>query len=245
MEVIAASPVDIDLQPGWNLISLPFQPANPAINSVIPNDHPIGLVMTFYGAEGVWLFSRRDAETGMFAGDVAVMTAASAYFVNTDSFVPLKLLRPPLATAAAAPAQPPAITVSKGWNLVPVSTNDTSVEGIDADTYFGTLGATWLRALAWDSLTRSWIAVSPNGKDTEVDPNPIAGRTFTPASEDPVVEESTSEALSDDDRCGRTHTNDAVATSQNANALTVGAQVCVGEGLWLWVTEDGTLIPGG
>ena len=75
--VVAAKPVSIALKPGWNLISLPFQPANPAINSVIPKDHPITLVMTYEGAEQVWLFSRRDAETGLFTGDVAVMTAAN------------------------------------------------------------------------------------------------------------------------------------------------------------------------
>ena len=84
----AAKPVKIGLEPGWNLVSLPFQPANPAINSVIPSDHPIGLVMTFDNAEGVWLFSRRDAETGLFTGDVAVITATNAYFVNTESFEP-------------------------------------------------------------------------------------------------------------------------------------------------------------
>ncbi len=55
---------------------------------MIPEDHPITLVMTFDGAEGVWLFSRRDAETGLFTGDVAAMTATNAYFVNTESFVP-------------------------------------------------------------------------------------------------------------------------------------------------------------
>jgi hypothetical protein len=221
--VVAAKPVSVGLKPGWNLISLPFQPANPAINSVIPMDHPIGLVMTFDGAEGVWLFSRRDAETGLFTGDVAAMTATAAYFVNTESFEPLELLRPPLATAAAAPSQPPAIPVKAGWNLVPVSTSQTS-GGIDADTYFGTLGASWLRALAWDSLSRAWIAVSRD----EV------AHTFDADGSSP----------DDDfqDRCGSSH--DYEAPAANGAKATVGAVVCVGEGLWLWVTEDGTLIPG-
>jgi hypothetical protein len=222
-KVVAAKAVPITLKPGWNLISLPFQPANPAINSVIPSDHPISLVMTFDGAQGVWLFSRRDAETGLFTGDVAAMTATAAYFVNTESFEPLELLRPPLATAAAAPSQPPAIPVKAGWNLVPVSTSQTS-GGIDADTYFGTLGASWLRALAWDSLSRAWIAVSRD----EV------AHTFDADGSSP----------DDDfqDRCGSSH--DYEAPAANGAKATVGAVVCVGEGLWLWVTEDGTLIPG-
>ena len=218
--VVAAKPVSVALKPGWNLISLPFQPANPAINSVIPSDHPVGLVMTFDGAEGVWLFSRRDAETGLFTGDVSVITASSAYFVNTDSFKALSLFRPPSATAAAAPAQPPAIQVVAGWNLVPVSSNQTPVpSSIDAATYFGTLGSTWLRALSWDPLARTWIAVSPGDVvHTFADEAPEDGDgSFT-------------------DRCGMSHAFDAEAK--------VGARVCTGQGMWLWVTEDGTLIPG-
>ena len=224
--VVAAKPVSIELKPGWNLISLPFQPSNPAINSVIPADHPIGLVMTYDSAQGVWLFSRRDAETGLFTGDVAAMTATAAYFVNTESFEALKLFRPPIATAVAAPAQPPAITVRAGWNLVPVaSTGVPTPKGQDADTYFGTLGASWLRALAWDPLARTWIAVS---RDQTI-------HTFEATPEDDY-----------EDRCGTTHDHVAPTTGSGGGTVktAVGAQVCVGEGLWLWVTEDGTLIPG-
>ena len=224
--VVAAKPVDVALKPGWNLISLPFQPSNPAINSVIPADHPIGLVMTYDSVQGVWLFSRRDAETGLFTGDVAAMTATSAYFVNTDSFEALKLFRPPIATAVAAPAQPPAIQVVAGWNLVPVaSTAVPTPKGQDADTYFGTLGASWLRALAWDPLGRTWIAVSRDQ----------VAHTFEATPTDDYI-----------DRCGTTHDHVAPATGAGGGVVktAVGAQVCVGEGLWLWVTEDGTLIPG-
>ena len=212
--VVAAKPVPITLEPGWNLISLPFQPANPAINSVIPSDHPISLVMTFDGAEGVWLFSRRDAETGLFQGDVAVITASNAYFVNTEKFGKLDLLRPPVATAAAAPAQPPAIPVKYGWNLVPVASSLANSKGIDADSYFGTLADTWLRALAWDPLGRKWDAVSRGTSEMTI----AAGESGT-------------------DRCGETREN------TGETSMDVPTQVCIGEGLWLWVTEDGTLIP--
>ena len=112
--VIAAKPVNIGLEPGWNLVSLPFQPGNPAINSVIGSTHPADIVMTYDNATRVWLVSRRDAETGLFVGDIPVMTANTAYFIRTDKFQALKLLRPPLATAAAAPPPPPAISVVEG-----------------------------------------------------------------------------------------------------------------------------------
>ena len=68
--------------------------------------------------------ARRDAENGQFVGDIPVMTASTAYFIRTENFEPITMLRPPLSTAAAAPPPPPAITVVKGWNLVPIVSND-------------------------------------------------------------------------------------------------------------------------
>ena len=78
---------------------------------------------------GLWVVSRRDAETGMFAGDVRQMVATTAYFVFTDSLDPIKLLRPGLSTAAAAPAIPNAIAVKAGWNLLPVLTYQSPLPG--------------------------------------------------------------------------------------------------------------------
>ena len=82
--VKAAVPTELQLSPGWNLISLPFQPSNPGINSVLPATHPASLVMSYDNASGLWVVSRRDAETGMFTGDVRQMVATTAYFVFTD-----------------------------------------------------------------------------------------------------------------------------------------------------------------
>jgi hypothetical protein len=161
--VVAAKPVNISLEPGWNLISLPFQPGNPAVNSVIPANHPVDIVMTFDNASQTWMVSRRDAETGLFVGDIVVMTANTAYFVRTDKFQAIRVLRPPLATAAAAPPPPPAIPVVVGWNLVPVVSNEIPTpKTIDADDYFGTLGKDgWLKALTFNTLLRTWSSVEP------------------------------------------------------------------------------------
>ncbi len=161
-EVTAASPVKLSLSPGWNLMSLPFQPANPAINSVIPATHPIDLVMAYNNTDQVWLVSRRDADTGLFVGDVAVMTATTAYFVRTNNFEELSLLQPPVATQAAAPPPPPAIAIVAGWNLVPVVTfTPSTTKGIAADSYLGTLGKNWLKAMTYDPLTRTWDSITP------------------------------------------------------------------------------------
>ena len=219
-EVTKISATKLSLSPGWNLISLPFQSSNPAINSLIPEDHPITIVMSYDNTTRVWLVSRRDAVTGLFTGDVAVMTADTAYFVLTTSFETLDILRPPLATAGAAPPVPPAISVFEGWNLVPVLSNLTKPPvGAAADTYFGTLGKTWLSALAWNPLTRTWTTVAPLSVEFTASASPTTD-TFT-------------------DRCGKSY---PAGTFTVAGQI-VNSQVCIGEGLWLWVTEDGVLIP--
>ena len=173
-EVVSAKPVPIKLQPGWNMISLPFQPGNPAINSVIPSKHPADIVMTFDGPTQTWLVSRRDAESGLFVGDIAVMTASTAYFVRTTNFQDLSILRPPIATNAAPPPQIPALQVVKGWNLIPIVSNDAVLpETIPADEYFGTLGnaggAGWLKAITFNTLARSWEDVTPGEKVAVLD----------------------------------------------------------------------------
>ena len=144
--VKAAVPTELSLSPGWNLISLPFNPSNPGINSVLPSTHPASLVMSFQNDTGLWVVSRRDAETGMFTGDVRQMVATTAYFVFTDSLDPIKLIRPGLATAAAAPAVPSAIAVKAGWNLIPVLTYQSPLPGTRPDPAASPRTTTWARS---------------------------------------------------------------------------------------------------
>jgi len=206
--VIAAKPVKLALNPGWNMISLPFMPMDPSVNSVIGADHPISLVMGYDNGTGLWSVSRRDVDTGLMTGDVKILTATAGYFVYTDSLEPLEVLRPNLATAAAAPSVPPAVTVTQGWNLVPVLSNTVPLpEGVAADDYFGTLVSSsgnkaWLKALSWQTTTQTWLSIAPNGT-----------------------------AAAGHNRC----------VGEAAGNLT--PQVCIGEGVWLWSTIDGVIIP--
>ena len=70
VEQITLPAVPIALAPGWNLISLPFQPYAPAIDVIAPLGHPADVVMTFDSAQKVWAVSQRDPETGLFSGDI-------------------------------------------------------------------------------------------------------------------------------------------------------------------------------
>jgi len=214
-KVTAALPVSLAMSPGWNLVSLPFQPANPAINSVIPSTHPADLVMAYDNTNQVWLVSRRSASTGLFEGDVAVVTSSTAYFIRSSNFSPLSLLRPPLATSAAAPPPPPAIDVVVGWNLVPVVSNSVPLPTeIASDTYFGTLGTNWLKAMTYNPLTRTWQSVTRG----------VVNYTNTSGG-------------------NVTHTDDCGVVRTVANNGTVAGQVCVGKGYWLYASKDGVVIP--
>ena len=269
--VIAPKPVSIALAPGWNLISLPFQPANPAINSVVPADHPADIVMTFDNANQIWLVSRRDSDSGLFSGDIAVMTANTAYFVRTENFQPLRLLRPALATAAAAPPPPPAISVVEGWNLVPVVTNTPGQTKIAADDYFGTLkagvGAGWLKALTFDTLSRTWDSVTPGETSllTFGAVNPCTGRALSTDADETantkvqsqaepcqagkhsdvltaaeIVARRTGTGTSDDPYVNPT--TDLTAFDAG-DTVAIRTPVTVGKGYWLYATVDGVIIP--
>lgn len=240
-QVTAALPVKLAMSPGWNLLSLPFQPANPAINSVIASTHPADIVMTFDNANQVWLVSRRDADTGLFAGDVTVMTANTAYFIRTDNFQELSILRPPTATAAAAPPPPPAIAVVPGWNLVPtVSLVLPLPVGIAADSYFGTLAAGankgWLKAMTFSPLTRTWSSITP-GQTTAYAvgaTNPCTGAALDATKVAAQTETCQNAAHVDTTAGGGFNGSDTVALK---------AAVLIGKGYWLYASHAGVIIP--
>ena len=225
--------------------------------------------MTYDNASQVWLVSRRDAETGLFVGDIPVMTASTAYFIRTENFQALRMLRPPIATAAAAPPPPPAITVVKGWNLVPIVSNDIPTpKAIAADDYFGTLGggsdAGWLKALTFDTLVRTWTSVTPG--ETLVlgvgDTNPCTNAAPVAADvkdgSEPCQVGAYSERSRDNDVAAAGadtpgDTSDDVEESDggdgfedtfdSADKVTVRVPVSVGKGYWLYATADGVIIP--
>jgi len=240
-QVTAALPVKLSLSPGWNLISLPFQPANPALNSVIPATHPADIVMTFDNANQIWLVSRRDADTGLLAGDVAVMTSNTAYFVRTDNFQELSVLRPPVATAAAAPPPPPAIAVVPGWNLVPVVSLSIPLPyGIEADNYFGTLqsGANkgWLKAMTFDPLARTWTSVTPAATTS------YGVGAINPCTNVALVAADVA-AQTEPCQSGAYVIVTANGGFDGSDTVALSPPVLIGKGYWLYATAAGVVIP--
>ena len=268
--VKAAVPTELALDPGWNLISLPFQPSNPGINSILPATHPASLVMSFDNASGLWVVSRRDAETGMFTGDVMQMVATTAYFVFTTSLEPIKLIRPGLATAAAAPAIPSAIAIKAGWNLIPVLTYQSPLPGsppgsggVSADDYLGALrnsqgDAAWLRALLWDTTSQTWTSVAPEETVTRSvdDRNPCTGEKLDPravargeepcqAKQDNNYDEGpVREKMADDPATADVNESTMETMAFDGDdTVVMERHLPLGSGLWLWSTIDSVIFP--
>ena len=134
----------INLKPGFNLISFPASPSNPDINSVIPINHSVNLVMTYDPSDnGKWIVSERNPETSLFEGDITQINPSKAYLLRTNSFEPLEIdLKRSFLQDANLPLT---ISLFKGWNFVSIiNISGTSIteEGILAKEYFKNIKAT-------------------------------------------------------------------------------------------------------
>jgi hypothetical protein len=106
------------LNPGWNMVSIPGEPAVADINTVIPATHPASTVLTYDPTvPGGWLIAIRDGD-GNFAGTLAAINAGRAYWILTDSFEAITVDIPRLVSGAAV--LPPTINIVVGWNFIPV-----------------------------------------------------------------------------------------------------------------------------
>lgn len=142
----------IKVKPGQNLISLPSDPADTAINVAI-KDAAVKSVITFDPLNpdpvtGPWKSATRGAD-GKFGATDSLKTIDSkhAYWVNATDFVTMKFDIPPLGFAAT----PPTIALAAGWNLVPVVTiTDLGIDvEIWADNYFAS-AADWVAAFGFE-----------------------------------------------------------------------------------------------
>ena len=112
-------PFSLKLNPGWNLISLPGEPADPDINVVIPADRTDITSVLAYDptVPGLWLSASRGAD-GMFSGTLKNITASRGYWVETNTFTALPVNIPKQAVGQAITL--PTIQLVKGWNMVPI-----------------------------------------------------------------------------------------------------------------------------
>ena len=139
-KVVARAKVTIELTLGWNLISLPAEPADTAIDTVIDVE-AVSQVLTYDPTvEGGWVAAIR--VNGAFEGGLTDIDATRAYLVYTTSEQDIKVDIPGLAQGSAE--FPPAIQFYEGWNMIPASSLQPGKDfPRDVDNYLS--GLAWTR----------------------------------------------------------------------------------------------------
>jgi len=145
----------IAMVPGWNLISLPSEPTDSAIDTVITNSQ-VETVLTYNpSVPGGWLTAVRDGDN--LVGTLSTIDASHAYWIFQNNGDDIKVDIP--GYKGGASSVPPIISVVEGWNLVPAVTL-TGAATWDADVYFN--GIDWIKAKSWDASGEAWADHLPD-----------------------------------------------------------------------------------
>ncbi len=148
--VKARSKTEIAMSPGWNLVSIPGEPADNDINAVITNSQ-ITTVLTYDpSTPGGWLTAVRDGD--LLTGTLTTIDASHAYWVLSNNSDKIKVDIPGYTGGVAA--VPPAINIVVGWNLIP-AVSLSGAASWDIDLYLA--GLTWVKAKSWNAASEAWI----------------------------------------------------------------------------------------
>jgi hypothetical protein len=168
-EVNDRDPFEKRLSPGWNLVSLPGEPADSSIAAVFGPGVEVRTVYTYDPViPGGWMVAVRETLDSDWQGDLTEITGQHGYWVLSDAIQDWEVSIPRLAGGAAGtgtPIQPPVIPLYAGWNLIPV----TDVKGnaldagvpVSAETYLQSLddGVVPARVLGFDTIRNEWYTV--------------------------------------------------------------------------------------
>ena len=160
-------PFSVKLSPGWNLVSIPSNPADTSLNSVIPADHPVSTVLTYDPTvPGGWLTALRGAD-GTLSGTLMEITSGRAYWMLTDSFeaISVDIPKPRPGSADFLPT----VNLVRGWNLVPILDVDGDFElenYATDDGYFGSIADDSLTVYGYDTVSNTWSLVG--GDEVEI-----------------------------------------------------------------------------
>ena len=161
---------EIPLTPGWNMVSLPADPSDTSVDSVI-GTAPVTTVMAYDPTTAAkWLIASRDSASDTFTGTLTDMVSGHAYWVLTDTFQSIKtyIARSGVSSDDATPSIPATISLVKGWNLVPVldlSGSLTYATGQNSSAYFcgavacgNAASTTKVTTVYWyDTLNSRWV----------------------------------------------------------------------------------------
>ena len=171
--VVARGAYEIDISPGWNLVSVPGTPADPSLSAVIPPGSGISAVMSYQ--ESNWL-TAAVGEDGSWRGSLAEIEAGYGYWVFATSFATVA----PLIPEPEPTSVPPTVRVRSGWNLLGVVDLLQNAAGKapgpgdgngEADSYFGSID--WRVAYTFEGQYHRWVRIAPKDEEKDGDPPEI------------------------------------------------------------------------
>ena len=224
--VVEREPYELNVLPGWNLISFPGTPLDPSLGSVMPPGGHVSPVLAYQN--GDWLTAVVNSE-GEWAGNLTQFEAGFGYWLFATTYATLN----PLIPEPEQTDTPPSALVKYGWNLLgvidifqnPAGTPpgaDGSGNG-EADDYFGSIP--WRIAYTYNTVYARWVKSVP-GADTDAPED-------TDADEAGYREVVTKAAVTDADGNETAPAETKVVTQEILN----------GKGYWVWLAEPGTLVP--
>ena len=162
-------PYEVDLSPGWNLISLPGTPENPALAEVVPSNGLITLALSYQ--QGDWRTAFLDAN-GSWRGRLEEVVGGYGYWLFSIASQTIAALIPDQEEQERLPSVP----VTHGWNLLDVldlfrnpagePPGPQDGNGGEADDYFGSMP--WRTAYAYDTPRNRWVRLIPKDDDPAV-----------------------------------------------------------------------------
>ena len=172
-------PYEIEVQPGWNLLSFPATPVEPGIGDVLASNQYISPVLGYQ--EGDWLTAIRE-EDGTWRGRLMEITGGYGYWMHARTFESIETMLAEVDQAATLPTVP----VTAGWNLLGVLDIFQNAEGdppgqsdaegnfaaanYEADNYFSSID--WKVSYTYDTRQSLWVKATPGvgGASTPNDP---------------------------------------------------------------------------
>ena len=176
-------PYEVQLHPGWNLISLPGTPARPALGDVVPSRGLVTPVLSYQ--EGDWRTAILD--DGVWRGRLQEVAGGYGYWMFSIASETIAVHIPPQERRETLPAVP----VTHGWNLLGVVDFSHNAQGKppgagegdgEADHYF--IGIPWRMAYTYDTPGSRWVRLVPNS-GTGGPPEIVNGRGYWVWSEEP------------------------------------------------------------
>ena len=152
----------VSLRPGWNLISLPGTPENPAVSAVL-DEMEANTVLSYQ--EGEWLSAIRP-DGGEWQGTLEQIVGGYGYWVQTTAAETITTVIPPTLPNQVLPTVP----ITSGWNLVGVIDAAQNAVGAanaaqDPDKYF--VNVSWRVAYGFETQGSRWVKILPKPSGTD------------------------------------------------------------------------------